>query len=153
MNSVWSLPILNECAFTRVLHVSTATCWPSCAGGLTHNVFMLCTGASFINSELGLFQFEQLFRMVSGTKKNRAVLFFHGGVGGAASRIPLVPASEQSPCRQPGSAWPAAAGGCVSSEHLPGARLHLLKTSLSCFASKMCHSEGAGMGKARMKQN
>lgn len=89
--------------------------------------------------------------MVSGAKENRAVLFFPGGV--AASRIPLVPASEQSPCRQPGSAWPAAAGGCLRSEPLPAAGLHLLKTSQSCFASKMCHSGGAGMGKARMKQN
>lgn len=114
-------------------------------------VFMLCTGASFINSELGSFQFEQLLGMVSGAKENRAVLFFPGGV--AASRIPLIPASEQSPCRQPGSAWPAAAGGCVRSEPLPGAALRLLKTSQSCFASKMCHSGGAGMGKARMKQN
>lgn len=55
--------------------------------------------------------------MVSGTKKDGAVLFFHGCVGGTARRIPLVPASEKNLCRQAGSIYPGVAGRCVRSEY------------------------------------
>lgn len=61
---------MSECCKSALQH----TCL-NCVQDLAWCMFMLCTGAPCVISELGSFQFEQLLGMVPGTQKNLSCSF------------------------------------------------------------------------------